>query len=104
MSHSEVRMVYVLRNRECRPAFLDLMSELKTVTTELMAQAGASPAAYTLTERRDREGFFVEVLRFAGPRERDKFDRLYCDSRRTSAIHALIDDLVDASRSDYVVT
>ncbi len=101
---SEVTVVYVLRHVRYRRAFLTLMSELRAVTTSLMSAIGADPGGYGLAERPDRDGWFVEVIRFATEKERHRFDDLYCRDRRASAVQGLLDDLVDAKRSDYVLT
>jgi len=99
----ELRIVYVLRDPEDRGAFLNLMSELKTVTTDLMQSVGTGPGEYSMTERPDRDGWFVEVLRFASEKERTRFDDLYSQDRRASALQSLLDELLDAQRSDYVL-
>jgi hypothetical protein len=101
---TEVRVVYVLRRPEYRETFLDLMTSLREATLDLMTQAGARASDYVLEERRDRRGWFVEVLRFASEKEHSRFDEMYCQDRRTAALQALVDDLVDSSWSDYVVT
>jgi hypothetical protein len=69
----------------------------------LMATAGADASAYTMMERADRQGWFVEVLRFPTEIERNRFDILYSEDRKASALQALIDGLVDPARSDYLV-
>jgi hypothetical protein len=100
---TEVKVVYVLRKPECRDAFLDLMAALQTATADLMICAGAKTSDYSLTERADRVGWFVESIRFANEKEHCRFDDLYCEDRRTSAVQELLDELVDSSRSDYLV-
>jgi hypothetical protein len=99
----EVAVVYVLRAPRYRPPFLALMAELRPVTTALMRLTGASARSYTLLERDDRQGWFIEVLEFAGEQERAKFDDLYSQDRRAAAIQGLLDELLDATKSDYVV-
>jgi hypothetical protein len=101
----ELRMVYVLRDERCRSTFMDLMSEQASVAAALMTLAGADGHSYALNEQPGRRrGKFVEVLGFASERERDRFDDLYCQDRKIAAIQGLIDELVDAAHSDYVVT
>jgi len=103
---SRLTIVYVLRTPHRRDAFLALMSELRQVTVDLMlmASAGAAADAYTLTEDPARPGWFVETLRFPSEKEHVKFDDLYHQDRRTSTLQALLDELVDGARSDYVLT
>jgi hypothetical protein len=101
---SQLSVVYVLRAPRYREAFLSLMSELRVVTTRLMSYAGADPGEYTMTEHPDRAGWFIERLRFSSEKERAKFDDLYSCDRKTTALQTLVDDLVDGTRSDYVLT
>jgi hypothetical protein len=101
---SEVRVLYVLRTPACRSAFLELMAKLQVTTTDLMRQVGADAAGYSIVELPSRSGWFLETLRFASEKERTRFDELFCEDRRSAAAHALLDDLLDGARSDYVVT
>jgi hypothetical protein len=101
---SKIEVVYVLQSLRHRGPFLNLMSELRTATTHLLATVGADPAQYSMTEREDRDGWFVEVMHFGSEQERNRFDELYCQDRAASAIQGLLDDYVDGARSDYVLT
>jgi hypothetical protein len=100
----ELKVVYVLHRSGNRRAFLQLMSELRSVTQELLGQVGANPCDYTLTEQAEREGWFTEIIRFACDQHHSRFDDLYSSDRRTTAIQSLLDDLVDGARSDYILT
>jgi hypothetical protein len=101
---SDIRVLYVLKTPACRAAFLELMSELQVTTVDLMTQVGAGADGYTIVELPGRPGWFLETLRFASEKERTRFDELFCADRRGAAAHALLDDLLDSARSDYVVT
>jgi hypothetical protein len=101
---SEIRVVYVLRSSRNRTAFLTLMSELQSVTRTLMESAGAKAGGYSMMERTDRDGWFIETMRFGSEQERNRFDDLYCLDRKASALQGLLNDLVDGARSDYVLT
>jgi hypothetical protein len=100
---SEVRVAYVLQRPQYREGFLQLMAELRTVTRDLLASVGANPNGYWMEERPDRDGWFVEVIRFGSDEQRSRFDDLYSQDRRASALQGLLDELVDAARSDYVL-
>src|SRR5262245_11935439 len=84
----EIRVVYVLRSSRQRAEFLTLMSELRTVTENLIQAAGASASGYSMTERADRDGWFIETLKFASDDQRSRFDDLYCADRRATALQA----------------
>jgi len=101
---SRLTVVYVLRTPHRRDEFLALMSDLRRVTLELMASAGADPSSYTMTEHPKRPGWFVESVPFPSEKEQAKFDDLYHQDRRTATLQSLLDELVDAARSDYVLT
>jgi hypothetical protein len=98
-----VRIVYALRKPDFRDEFLKLMNELRTVTRMVMRAADAADGEYSMGEVAGRPDCFEEVIRFKTEKERSRFDDLYCQDRAAGAIQGLLDELLDASRSDYAV-
>jgi hypothetical protein len=98
-----VRMIYALRKPDVRDEFLRLMTELRTVTRLLMRSADAADGEYSMSEIAGRPDCFEEIIHFKSEKERNKFDDLYCEDRTASAIQALLDELLDGSRSDFTV-
>jgi hypothetical protein len=99
-----IKIVYAIRTPEVRDEFLKLMDELRTVTRKLMRLAGADDGEYSLSEIRDLPGRFEETIKFKDESQRLKFDDLYCQDRTATTLQGLLNELLDASKSDFAVT
>lgn len=99
-----IKMTYTIRAPEVRDDFRKLMDDLRTATRKLMRLAGADDGEYSFSEVSGHPGRFEETIRFKDETQRLKFDELYCQDRTVTTLQALLNDLLDASRSDFAVT
>jgi hypothetical protein len=80
-----------------RNEFFDLMKELKP----LLSGIGGSDC--TVYEDRSRSNYFMEVFRFKDEAEFTAFDDKFHKDRKIAAIYALLDDIVEAEKSDFKI-
>ena len=80
-----------------RGEFFDLMRELKPL---LVAIGGSDVTIY---EDRSRPNYFMEVFRFKDDAEFTAFDDKFHKDRKIAAIYALLDDIVEAEKSDFKI-
>jgi hypothetical protein len=80
-----------------RGEFFDLMRELKP----LLAAIGGTDC--TIYEDRSRPNYFMEVFRFKDESEFTAFDDKFHKDRKIAAIYALLDDIVEAEKSDFKI-
>ncbi len=80
-----------------RPEFYELMKELKPL---LSAIGGADCTVY---EDRSRASYFMEVFRFKDEAEFTAFDDKFHKDRKIAAIYSLLDDIVEAEKSDFKI-
>ena len=80
-----------------RGEFFDLMRELKPLL------AGIGGIDCTIYEDRSRPNYFMEVFRFKDEAEFTAFDDKFHKDRKIAAIYALLDDIVEAEKSDFKI-
>ena len=80
-----------------RGEFFDLMRELKPL---LHAIGGGDVAIY---EDRSRPNYLMEVFRFKDEADFTAFDDKFHKDRKIAAIYALLDDIVEAEKSDFKI-
>ena len=80
-----------------RGEFFDLVRELKPL---LSAIGGTDCTVY---EDRSRPNYFMEVFRFKDEAEFTAFDDKFHKDRKIAAIYALLDDIVEAEKSDFKI-
>jgi hypothetical protein len=80
-----------------RGEFFDLLRELKP----LFAAIGATDC--TVYEDRSRPNYFMEVFRFKDEAEFTAFDDKFHKDRKIAAIYALLDDIIEAEKSDFKI-
>jgi hypothetical protein len=80
-----------------RGEFFDLMRELKP----LLAVIGGTDC--TVYEDRSRPNYLMEVFRFKDEAEFTAFDDKFHKDRKIAAIYALLDDIVEAEKSDFKI-
>jgi hypothetical protein len=80
-----------------RGEFFDLMRELKPF---LHAIGGSDVSIY---EDRSRANYLMEVFRFKDEAEFTAFDDKFHKDRKIAAIYALLDDIVEAEKSDFKI-
>jgi hypothetical protein len=80
-----------------RNDFFDLLKELKP----LLAAIGGTDC--TVYEDRSRSNYFMEVFRFKDEAEFTAFDDKFHKDRKIAAIYALLDDIVEAEKSDFKI-
>jgi hypothetical protein len=80
-----------------RGEFFDLLRELKPLLTTI----GALDC--TVYEDRSRPNYFMEVFRFKDEAEFTAFDDKFHKDRKIAAIYALLDDIVEAEKSDFKI-
>jgi hypothetical protein len=80
-----------------RGEFFDLMRELKP----LLAVIGGTDC--TIYEDRSRPNYLMEVFRFKDEAEFTAFDDKFHKDRKIAAIYALLDDIVEAEKSDFKI-
>jgi hypothetical protein len=80
-----------------RGEFFDLMRELKPLLTSI---GGAEVSVY---EDRSRPNYLMEVFRFKDEAEFTAFDDKFHKDRKIAAIYALLDDIVEAEKSDFKI-
>jgi hypothetical protein len=80
-----------------RDEFFDLMRELKP----LLSAIGGGDC--TIYEDRSRPSYFMEVFRFKDEAEFTAFDDKFHKDRKIAAIYALLDDIVEAEKSDFKI-
>jgi hypothetical protein len=80
-----------------RGEFFDLMRELKPL---LQMIGGGDVAIY---EDRSRQNYLMEVFRFKDEVEFTAFDDKFHKDRKIAAIYALLDDIVEAEKSDFKI-
>ena len=80
-----------------RGEFFDLMRELKPL---LQGIGGGDVAVY---EDRSRPNYLMEVFRFKDEVEFTAFDDKFHKDRKIAAIYALLDDIVEAEKSDFKI-
>jgi hypothetical protein len=80
-----------------RGEFFDLMRELKPLL------AGIGGTDCTVYEDRTRPNYFMEVFRFKDEAEFTAFDDKFHKDRKIAAIYALLDDIVEAEKSDFKI-
>jgi hypothetical protein len=80
-----------------RGEFFDLMRELKPL---LFAIGGTDVSVY---EDRSRPNYLMEVFRFKDEPEFTAFDDKFHKDRKIAAIYALLDDIVEAEKSDFKI-
>ena len=80
-----------------RGEFFDLLRELKPL---LLTIGGSDVTVY---EDRSRPNYFMEVFRFKDDAEFTAFDDKFHKDRKIAAIYALLDDIVEAEKSDFKI-
>jgi hypothetical protein len=80
-----------------RGEFFDLMRELKPLLS------GIGGLDCTIYEDRSRPNYFMEVFRFKDEAEFTAFDDKFHKDRKIAAIYALLDDIVEAEKSDFKI-
>jgi hypothetical protein len=80
-----------------RGEFFDLMRELKPF---VQAIGGGDVAVY---EDRSRPNYLMEVFRFKDEVEFTAFDDKFHKDRKIAAIYSLLDDIVEAEKSDFKI-
>jgi hypothetical protein len=80
-----------------RGEFFDLMRELKP----LLGGIGGNDC--TIYEDRTRPNYFMEVFRFKDEAEFTAFDDKFHKDRKIAAVYALLDDIVEAEKSDFKI-
>jgi hypothetical protein len=80
-----------------RNDFFDLMRELKPLL------AGIGGLDCIVYEDRSRPNYFMEVFRFRDEAEFTAFDDKFHKDRKIAAIYALLDDIVEAEKSDFKI-
>ncbi len=80
-----------------RGEFFDLMRELKPLLTSI---GGMDVCVY---EDRSRPNYLMEVFRFRDEAEFTAFDDKFHKDRKIAAIYALLDDIVEAEKSDFKI-
>jgi hypothetical protein len=80
-----------------RGEFFDLLRELKPLL------AGIGGTDCTVYEDRSRPNYFMEVFRFKDEAEFTAFDDKFHKDRKIAAIYALLDDIVEAEKSDFKI-
>ena len=80
-----------------RNEFFELLRELKP----LLAGIGGTDS--TVYEDRSRPNYFMEVFRFKDEAEFTAFDDKFHKDRRIAAVYALLDDIVEAEKSDFKI-
>jgi hypothetical protein len=80
-----------------RGEFFDLMRELKPMLV------GIGGHDCTVYEDRSRPNYFMEVFRFKDETEFTAFDDKFHKDRKIAAIYALLDDIVEAEKSDFKI-
>jgi hypothetical protein len=80
-----------------RGEFFDLMREMKP----LLGAIGGTDC--TVYEDRSRPNYFMEVFRFKDEAEFTAFDDKFHKDRKIAAIYALLDDIVEAEKSDFKI-
>jgi hypothetical protein len=80
-----------------RGEFFDLMRELKPQL------AGIGGTDCTVYEDRSRPNYLMEVFRFKDESEFTAFDDKFHKDRKIAAIYALLDDIVEAEKSDFKI-
>jgi hypothetical protein len=80
-----------------RNEFFDLLRELKP----LLGSIGGSDC--TVFEDRSRPNYLMEVFRFKDEAEFTAFDDKFHKDRKIAAIYALLDDIVEAEKSDFKI-
>jgi hypothetical protein len=80
-----------------RGEFFDLMRELKPML------AGIGGTDCTVYEDRSRPNYLMEVFRFKDEAEFTAFDDKFHKDRKIAAIYALLDDIVEAEKSDFKI-
>lgn len=80
-----------------RGEFFDLMRELKP----LLGSIGGTDC--TVYEDRSRPNYLMEVFRFKDESEFTAFDDKFHKDRKIAAIYALLDDIVEAEKSDFKI-
>jgi hypothetical protein len=80
-----------------RGEFFDLMRELKPLLNSI------GGADCTIYEDRSRPNYFMEVFRFKDEAEFTAFDDKFHKDRKIAAVYALLDDIVEAEKSDFKI-
>jgi len=80
-----------------RNDFFELLRELKP----LVSAIGGTDC--TVYEDRSRPNYFMEVFRFKDEAEFTAFDDKFHKDRKIAAIYALLDDIVEAEKSDFKI-
>ncbi|MBP6704716.1 MAG: hypothetical protein KA385_14480 [Vicinamibacteria bacterium] len=80
-----------------RADFLNLISDLKPL---LISIGGAD---FTLYEDRSRVNYFMEIFRFRDEAEFTAFDDKFHKDRKIAAIYGLLDEIVEAEKSDFKI-
>ncbi len=80
-----------------RSDFFALMRELKP----LLASIGGTDCM--VFEDRSRPNYFMEVFRFKDEAEFTAFDDKFHKDRKIAAVYALLDDIVEAEKSDFKI-
>ncbi len=80
-----------------RADFLNLISDLKP----LLISIGGTD--FTLYEDRSRVNYFMEIFRFRDEAEFTAFDDKFHKDRKIAAIYGLLDEIVEAEKSDFKI-
>ena len=80
-----------------RGEFFDLMRELKPLLS------GIGGTDCTIYEDRSRPNYFMELFRFKDEPEFTAFDDKFHKDRKIAAVYALLDDIVEAEKSDFKI-
>ena len=80
-----------------RADFLNLIADLKP----LLVSIGGTD--FTLYEDRSRVNYFMEIFRFRDEAEFTAFDDKFHKDRKIAAIYGLLDEIVEAEKSDFKI-
>jgi len=97
-SEAGIMLAITYSIREGRRAeFYDIMKDLKP----LLGVIGGSDCR--IYEDRSRPSYFMEVFRFKDEAEFTAFDDKFHKDRKIAAIYTLLDDIVEAEKSDFKI-
>ena len=82
---------------------LDLVLKQFGLAVHQGASHGIGGMDCTIYEDRSRPHYFMEVFRFKDEAEFTAFDDKFHKDRKIAAIYALLDDIVEAEKSDFKI-
>ena len=86
------------------PHGINIMDFCKAYNAATESQRGnVIPVEITVYEDRSRPNYLMEVFRFKDESEFTAFDDKFHKDRKIAAIYALLDDIVEAEKSDFKI-